>query len=1255
MSRDASQTRTSSRSGFDGTPAGDADGEDDARSAPSSVLWEKRIEQSIFVDISDDDSLHFSDLQDAFTVHLSQGSGAPGSPQFTDVTEKGSTESTESISSECVEDMNKSRMTPILRSAVKAVVERHEDDAINTSDEEHEELPYDGAHTNNKTVPDVHATYSNGSEIFAIMSVKETSNHKATKDVSPPLAVCHISDFLLRHFSQEELLNSSRMIEAETLPEISLMDSMDESVLSRVISHAPQINSEERETIQNKIQEPNSTTTKSHGLLNVTVSEDDMEEAANNCSNTNISNVSNSSYKPENMFFQDTASSRGSDVVSAGEDVHPKKSFSASSLDLSKADAPKVSFSRTRSFSDMKYGQGQVHYPLPDFSKVAPKVKIPKGNVSVKPISHSQSPALARVHSSPVILGKNTSSATADIISRVLEDSHIVFSDKEEQSGLAHQFQAEYDRLLAKYTDTENLIGQVRLTRNQQIHASSEPSVSINWSETTTNNDNVSKLTAKTPQAPTAGLGEEQCCLVQNSLTVQTEPQTLTDGERLTSDLREIISSFVHKVDEFKTCVNTMSMNVQEQQMILKSMMEAQDQLERNYLTKREEHRALEMQNYMGLARNTGEFDPDREVEGHIFRIGMQLEDIKEQIDRNICHLFNLPPSSPTPSPPPCKESSLASPHPSLHEESLFCNSTMRKNMENEEDEDFEVGDENNQGESSYILQCTFTTPTPGTSNEEDSLTTTGEEDFYEEFLTQGCPAALKQKPTYDRCEEKTAPGEGSFSSEGLHYTGPSAEPTKDKTQRFVRPEIDSGFGSTDISRPTTGLSHTSPDALSSSALSDDVISVASISASDSDASYSNERTTISVATRPVQPTVNNIDYEELHTTASDSNYITQNAALKFNKWGKASMPGGMSSHENTIEGGGPVHLGKNNAAYETPNRDRHLSSHCSCHNEVILALQYEVSLLKRALEESLSYLPHMSRRADCLTSRSPSENRHRTQTHGSNSRRVKTDTSLRRTEDWISSDMEPSNSKEVEDSDQTLSFQRAFSPPHEQTHGRLSSLSDRRSRDTRSPSKASVQSTSQFDPSRSHQRASTGLSTNNKSADTRPIYKSPTHRQAMGNLGNTFINSKKSASLFTAHPSHKTLLQVNYGSSSSLPAGFKVRDQESKQPVSSRRRSTQSDSALLPSNVFFQRMSPRTPGRRHYKSREESMHKTLDKALQAAFLMKQTTDRMADALSGDLAKAQLQKKLYGMHPLRSRTRNCDLLSTCSSQANRKL
>ena len=45
---------------------------------------------------------------------------------------------------------------------------------------------------------------------------------------------------------------------------------------------------------------------------------------------------------------------------------------------------------------------------------------------------------------------------------------------------------------------------------------------------------------------------------------------------------------------------------------MFRSMMEAQDQLERKYISNKEEHRALEMQNYIGLRRNTGTFDPER-------------------------------------------------------------------------------------------------------------------------------------------------------------------------------------------------------------------------------------------------------------------------------------------------------------------------------------------------------------------------------------------------------------------------------------------------------------------------------------------------------------------------------------------------------------------------------------------------------------------------------------------------------------------
>ncbi|XP_056116464.1 microtubule organization protein AKNA-like [Rhinichthys klamathensis goyatoka] len=1207
MSREA-------RSRFDGASAGDAedmDGEEeDAHSRHSSVLWERHIEQSIFVDISDDDSLHFSDMQGAFTVHLSQDTGAPESPKLTDnaelsescETEEGSSESVESVNSEHTKHSNtrdrkgnviKAAMQK-LKTAVKPIIGTHEDDAVNTSDEEHEELPYD-----------------------------------AIEDMAPPLATPiqpanHITDFLLRHFSQEELLNSSRIIEAETLPEMSLMDSIDETVLSRA-SRAPQVGKGEGEKIQDVMEEPDPSTSGSHGVVEI-----------------NIPDESSSSKKPGTTCIIDDDDD---------DKECPKQNSSANSLDLSKADAqnPKCSFSRTRSYSELKYGQGKVHYPLPDFSKVAPKVKIPKGNGSVKPVN--QSPAMTRAQSSPGILGKSTSSckATADIISRVLEDSmppekHNVFTDKE----VAHQLQAEYDRLLAKYTEAENLIGQ-------QIHASSEPSVSIDWNDATSNNDNTEAIVFLSPaeycdilhlhlrphilSICSTGPSEKQFSL-HNSVPVLTESQSPTDGERLTSELRDIIRSFTQKVDEFKPCVTTMSMNVEEQQMVLKSMMEAQDQLERNYLTKREEHRALEMQNYRGLARNTGEFDPDREVEGQIFRIGMHLEDIKEQIDRNVCHVYYPPSSSFTPSPPPCENIPLSSSHPSLHEELDFSISSVRHNMEDNDDEEASEdhrADEPFPGctENRFYLQySTFSTETPGTANEEeeDRLTTREEDNI----LAQLSNSTSLKKLTYDRYEEKIRPSEASFPSVGAS-AGHSPQPATDKTQRFLSPETDSGFGSFDLSRPNTGLSKTPPSAVSS-ALSDDVISMASMSGPDSEASHSNVRTTISMAPRPVQPTVNHLEFEQLVPPGMEAKTITQNATVRVSKENAASVGGATPTHNQVTEGRKDLRLGKSHSANEM-----HSASHCSCHNsEVILALQYEVSRLKRALEESLGHLPHVSKRTDYLNGRCPLEKKHKGQTRGQNraasSRRAKTDSNPQKIEDWISSDMELSKSKDGEDSDHTMSFQRAFSPPYGQIRTRFGAPAEKRSHDSKTSSRASAESfpldTSQFSQSGSHRRVSVGPTIH--SINTEPTNKSASYRPAVGNLRNIFLNSTHPAPSIPAHLSHKPLLQVNYGSSCSLPAGFKVRDQAS-EPVSSRRRSTQSDSALLPSNIFFQRTSPRTTGRRQHTSREESIHKTLDKALQAAFVMKQTTDRMADALSADLAKAQLQKKLQGLRPLSSR------------------
>ena len=41
-----------------------------------TVLWEKCIQQSIIVDLSEDESLHFSDLEGSLALHLSQAESA---------------------------------------------------------------------------------------------------------------------------------------------------------------------------------------------------------------------------------------------------------------------------------------------------------------------------------------------------------------------------------------------------------------------------------------------------------------------------------------------------------------------------------------------------------------------------------------------------------------------------------------------------------------------------------------------------------------------------------------------------------------------------------------------------------------------------------------------------------------------------------------------------------------------------------------------------------------------------------------------------------------------------------------------------------------------------------------------------------------------------------------------------------------------------------------------------------------------------
>ncbi|KAJ8357214.1 hypothetical protein SKAU_G00200080 [Synaphobranchus kaupii] len=691
----------------------------------------------------------------------------------------------------------------------------------------------------------------------------------------------------------------------------------------------------------------------------------------------------------------------------------------------------------------------------------------------------------------------------------------------------------------------------------------------------------------------------------------------------MTTELMEIIREYMQKVEDFKNCLSLMSIGISEQQLVFKSLMDALDQLERKYIAKKEQHRALEMQNYMGLARNTGEFDPERQVEGEIFRISMRLEDIRELIDRNVRSQLSPPASSSTPA-PPLPSDTVFSPPPSACEEPPSSSQ--------------DVGTEEGAAGSPHVLAHVPQTrddpkPTPPSSG--DTSTSLHHSDASLERLGFGRREGEEEEeadPTAGRVRDGThlplqgvtppGPQETSERSDtelpwGSGGSGPQTPVTQTQallpqarsvSQRTVTPETDSGFGGSDHSLPVA--EQPSSQSERSRLYSEQYSTPLNTSGSDSEASCSAMQTT----------TVQN-----LLSWKQGEGLQQMNSAGRGSYGSKGVNPSltGGESHTSGQHGqpGADGHLApppqtltlSNDWPHGHMAPAEHHAHICSCHNEALSVLQSEVARLKQDLEESLFQLPHITKRMDYLASRYKQEKRpkSRSRAHikaspssglrhsGYRHRKetlMNTDSNLFKVEDWISSDMEPNRG----DSCQSVGS------------GRSDTL---------------------------HQVGEGGDGRPRPCTDGRGRQRSARHESAEGaetahSKGGPFQNLMK--------PLQKPLLQVNYGSSYSLPAGFKAMEPQS--AGQHKARATQSDSALLPSNSYFQRpqgkprASSRTSSASTYRgSQDEDMSRTLDRAIEAARSMKRRTDRMAESLSADLAKAELQRKLRGLYPRRRR------------------
>ncbi|NWZ71167.1 AKND1 protein, partial [Acrocephalus arundinaceus] len=211
------------------------------------------------------------------------------------------------------------------------------------------------------------------------------------------------------------------------------------------------------------------------------------------------------------------------------------------------------------------------------------------------------------------------------------------------------------NEMLTQHADIQNRIDRLRF--NPKILPQSDfanASIAISSGHTGIPPD-VTTLRAPVPVQPTYGLLKARLqpgTAVPASGTVEAQclnpsdllPE-LTLGERMSQILKDQTEQLTKKVEDFSKHMIQETLFLQDKYMALNQLKRYLDALERNYLKAREEHHSLQLQNYKDKPINLGEFDPERRVEGRIFRLGMLLEDIQEQIDGSKGSLSSLPTS----------------------------------------------------------------------------------------------------------------------------------------------------------------------------------------------------------------------------------------------------------------------------------------------------------------------------------------------------------------------------------------------------------------------------------------------------------------------------------------------------------------------------------------------------------------------------------------------------------------------------------
>ncbi|XP_070315340.1 microtubule organization protein AKNA isoform X3 [Odocoileus virginianus] len=316
-----------------------------------------------------------------------------------------------------------------------------------------------------------------------------------------------------------------------------------------------------------------------------------------------------------------------------------------------------------------KYGRGRLNYPLPDFSKVGPRVKFPKDESYRPPKARSHSrlpegPAKPLIFKSPAEIVREVLLSSGDVCpGKNPPPTHPItsvpqeFQTPEQATKLVHQLQEDYHKLLTKYAEAENTIDQLRLGAkvnlysdpprpSHSIHAGTMPQGtkvlsftipqphSVKWCVGPAEGPQASEA----PGSPSAGgdLSPSSPPSMPALGWLQEDAGGIAQDQPSAERAQELASQasrFLTKVESFIELIHAGRLTPRDQLKVFQQLKAAHAALEEEYLKAcREWHLSQQPAGSKGTPRR---FDPNRELEAEIFQLGIRLDELKDLMDHN--------------------------------------------------------------------------------------------------------------------------------------------------------------------------------------------------------------------------------------------------------------------------------------------------------------------------------------------------------------------------------------------------------------------------------------------------------------------------------------------------------------------------------------------------------------------------------------------------------------------------------------------